>query len=116
MVGKKKCYNNNYFFFINRNGIIIYNPRNTYDDRLLGKCKLYNGIGIKPIYNIILKTHIWESNCILVMTCYNHTNLTLYGIWRLPTKYDRRTWWIQHKILAELHYWSFKSKMSIVGT
>ena len=55
---KKKCYNNNYYFFINRNGIIIYNPRNTYDDRLLGKCKLYNGIGIKPIYNIILKTHI----------------------------------------------------------
>ena len=47
-----------FFFFINRNGIIIYNPRNTYDDRLLGKCKLYNGIGIKPIYNIILKTHI----------------------------------------------------------
>ena len=42
-----------YYFFINRNGIIIYNPRNTYDDRLLGKCKLYNGIGIKPIYNII---------------------------------------------------------------
>ena len=25
------------------------------------------------------------------MTSYNHTNLTLYGIWRLPTKYDRRT-------------------------
>lgn len=45
-------------FFINRNGIIIYNPRYTYDDRLLGKCKLNNGIEIKPIYTIILKTHI----------------------------------------------------------
>ena len=45
-------------------------------------------LNIKLNDNLLNDLHTYYE---MLVEYYNHTNLTLYGIWRLPTKYDRRT-------------------------